>query len=68
MENKFNTVINESLNNKLIDRVVEQMEKDMGNGDVSAIWELLYILAISSPSNRKTILQYLDEDEWNNYV
>ena len=68
MENNFNTVINESLDTKLIDRVVEQMEKDMGDGDVSAIWELLHILAISSPSNRKTILQYLDEDEWNNYV
>lgn len=68
MSNNFKVVINESLDTKLIDRVVQQMANDMDDGDVSAVWEVLYILAISSPANRKTILQYLPEDEWDDYV
>lgn len=53
---------------KLIDRVVEEMANDMDNDDVSAIWGLLHTLATSSPSNRKTILEYLPEEEWDNFV
>lgn len=68
MSNNFKVVINESLDTKLIDRVVQQMANDMDDGDVSVVWEVLYILAISSPANRKTILQYLPEDEWDDYV
>ena len=68
MSNEFKVVINESLDSKLIDRVLWHMAKDMEFGDASAIWELLHILAISSPANRKTILQYLPEEEWYNYV
>ena len=68
MSNEFKVVISQSLDTKLIDRVVQQMANDMEFGDSSATWELLHILAISSPSNRKTILQYLPEEEWDDYV
>lgn len=68
MSNEFKVVINESLDSKLIDRVVQQMANDMDDGDASSVWELLHILAISSPANRKTILQYLPEEEWDDYV
>lgn len=68
MSNEFKVVINESLDTKLIDRVMWHMARDMEFGDGSATRKLLYILAISSPSNRKTILQYLPEKEWDDYV
>ena len=68
MRNGFKVVINESLDTKLIDRVLWHMARDMEFGDSTATWELLHILAISSPSNRKTILQYLPEEEWDDYV
>ena len=45
----------------LIDRVLEEIQKDVGNGDLTAIDELLSFIPL------KNLIAYLPEEEWIKY-
>ena len=49
------------MNQKLIDRVLEQIISDVQIGDVTAIEELLTFCP------EENLLHYLPEEEWNNF-
>ena len=51
----------DELEDKLIDRVIDQIKKDIQEGDETAIVELLW----STPL--KNLIAYLPEEEWNDY-
>lgn len=51
----------DELEDNLIDRVIDQIKKDIQEGDETAIVELLW----STPV--KNLIAYLPEEEWNQY-
>jgi superfamily II helicase len=46
---------------KLINRVLEQIENDFNNGDLTALEELLTFVP------RENLIGYLSEEEWEQY-
>ena len=53
--------LDRKLNESLIDAVLEQIRKDVRDGDLTAIEELIMRL----PHHR--LMQYLPEDQWINH-
>jgi predicted transcriptional regulator len=45
----------------LIDAVIEQILKDVEDGDTTAVWELLSFIPYDN------LLQFLPEEEWSKY-
>lgn len=60
MNNMTNKEFDE-LEDKLIDRVIDQIKKDIQEGDETAIVELLW----STPL--KNLIAYLPEEEWKEF-
>jgi len=48
-------------NKDLIDAVIEQILKDVEDGDTTAVWELLSFIP------KDNLLQFLPEEQWDNY-
>lgn len=45
----------------LIDAVIEQILKDVEDGDTTAVWELLSFIP------KDNLLQFLPEEEWSKF-
>ena len=51
----------ESTTEALIDAVLEQILKDIEDGDTTAVWELLSFIP------KDNLLQFLPEDQWSKF-